>query len=117
MKSKVWKDLAEKIAQAFPEPSHELLPIPTLEQALAEHVTTTELAQLKPHLWRATMANYVYQNFRIPAIHGFGPSEGIVLELSQLASCARGLIAEARRRSEDNGQWFGNDAIVFEISL
>jgi len=58
-----WKALAERIAGAFPGPSHEVVPIPTFEQALAEHVTTAELAQLKPELWRATIANVAYQHF------------------------------------------------------
>lgn len=120
-----WKALAERIAGAFPGRSHEVLPIPTFEQALAEHVTTAELAQLRPELWRATIANVVYQHLRNAAIHGFGTSAGIVLSqttwngqlvpilgLSELKSCARGLIAEARRRSEANWQWFGDDAIV-----
>jgi hypothetical protein len=120
-----WKTLAERIAQAFPGLSHEVLPIQTFEQALADYVTTAELAQLGPELWRATIANVVYQHLRNAAIHGFGISAGIVLSqttwngqpvpiigLSELKSCARGLIAEARRRSEANWQWFGDDAIV-----
>ena len=120
-----WKVLAERIACAFPRLSHEVVPIPTFEQALAVHITTAELAQLKPELWRATIANVVYQHLRNPAIHGFGTSGGIILSettwnrqplpilgFATLRNCARGLIAEARRRSEANGQWFGDDAIV-----
>src|SRR5438874_1288546 len=74
-----WKALAERVASAFPGPSHEVLPIPTFEQALTGHVTTAELAQLRPELWRATIANVVYQHLRNPAIHSFGTSAGIVL--------------------------------------
>ena len=120
-----WKALAERIAGAFPGPSHEVVPIPTFEQALAEHVTTAELAQLKPELWRATIANVAYQHLRNPAIHAFGTGGGIILSKTTwngqpisilgfaiLRNCARGLIAEARRRSDANGQWFGDDAIV-----
>ena len=78
-----------------------------------------------PELWRATIANVVYQHLRNAAMHGFGTSAGIVLSqttwngqpvpilgLSELKRCARGLIAEARHRSEANWQWFGDDAIV-----
>jgi hypothetical protein len=125
---KKWKPFAKRIANAFPGPSHEVLPIPAFEQALAQHVSNTELAQLRHELWRATIANLVYQHFRNPAIHGFGPSTGIalpqttwngqpvpILGLSELSSCARGLIGEARRRSA-NGAWFGNDAIVLGVN-
>jgi hypothetical protein len=116
----------ERIASAFPEPPHEVLPIPAFEQALAPHVGPAELERLKPELWRATIANVAYQHLRNPAIHGFGSGGGIVLSetmwngqpvpplgYGMLRNCVRGLIVEARRRSEANGQWFGNDAIVY----
>lgn len=34
------------------------------------------------------------------------------IEFQQLLGCVRGLVTEARRRSEETGQRFGNDAIV-----
>lgn len=120
-----WKVLAERIATAFPGASYEVVPISAFEQALAAHVTLAELAKLKPELWRTTIANVAYQRLRNPTIHGFGASGGInlsgmiwngqpvpILGFDTLRNCARGLIAEGRRRSEANGQWFGNDAIV-----
>jgi hypothetical protein len=120
-----WKTLAGRIKVAFPGPSHELLPTSTFEEALKEYLTPLQLMQLKPELWRATIANVVYQHLRNPAIHGFGSTGGIILSqttwngqavpelgLSLLKTCALGLIVEARKRSEANGQWFGNDAIV-----
>ena len=120
-----WKDMAERIKIAFPGPSYEVVAIPEFEQALVAHFETAELAQLKPELWRATIANLVYQHLRNPAIHGFGTSGDIVLSnvtwkghplpvvgYAKLQNCAKHLIAEARRRSEANGQWFGNDEIV-----
>jgi hypothetical protein len=123
-----WKRFAERIAHAFPGPVHELLPIPLFEEALAQHLTTAELAQLRPEVWRTTIANVVYQHLRNPSVHGFGAGNGIILSqttyqdqpvpilgFSQLKNCAWGLIAEARRRSEANWEWFGNDAIVRDV--
>ena len=49
MKSR-WQALAERIDHAFPGPEYELLPIRCFEQALVRHLTTKELAQLKPEL-------------------------------------------------------------------
>ena len=59
-----------------------------------------------------------------PSVHNFGSSRSIVLSqttyqgntfritFEQLKECACGLVREARRRSENNWQWFGNDEIV-----
>jgi hypothetical protein len=120
-----WKALAERISHVFPGPVYDLLPIPLLEQALAHHLTPAELVQLRPEVWRATIANVVYQHLRNPSVHGFGTGSGIILSqttyngqpvpilgLPQLRNCAWGLVAEARRRSEANWEWFGDDAIV-----
>ena len=114
-----WKTLAERIAHAFPGPVCELLPVSHFEQVLG--LTPTERAEV----WRATIANIVYQHLRNPSVHGFRGSGGIILSQTtyqgqpvpiigfpQLKSCAWGLVAEARRRSEANGEWFGNDATV-----
>lgn len=120
-----WKTLAGKLGAAFQGPPHELIPISTLETELASHIKASELTQLRPNLWRTTIANVVYQRLRNPAIHGFGPSGGIIFSettwkgqpvpevgLPSLRNCALGLIGVARKRSEANGQWFGNYAIV-----
>jgi hypothetical protein len=74
---------------------------------------------------RATIANTTYQHLRYPSVHAFGSSGGIFfsettfkgspirpLALPQLLGVIRGLVAEARRRSAANGQWFGDDCIV-----
>ena len=123
----LWKTLAERITHAFPRPVHELLPILLFEQELAHHLTATELAQLRSEGWRATIANIVYQHLRNPSVHGFSASGGIslsqttyhgqpvpILGFPQLRNCARGVVAEARRRSEANWEWFGNGAIVYD---
>jgi len=120
-----WKTLAGRLEVAFQGPPHELVPTSTLETELAKHLSASELTQLKPELWRITIANVVYQRLRNPAIHGFGPSGAIIFSqttwkgqpapdvgLPSLKFCALGLIDEARKRSEANGEWFGNDAIV-----
>ena len=119
------KDLAEQIDRTFPGPPHELLPRPTFVDALAGHLENAQLEKLQQEVWRLTIAKVVYQYLRNPAVHDFGTSDGIWLSqltykgssvpplgFCQLLRCVHGLVAEARRRSEANGQWFGNDAIV-----
>ncbi|MCH7913945.1 MAG: hypothetical protein IH856_13065 [Deltaproteobacteria bacterium] len=120
-----WKDLANRIKDAFPGPSYELLTTPAFVGALRSRLTNIELEKLRPEVWRTTIANLTYQHLRNPSVHAFGGSDGIWLsqtthqgapvppiEFQQLLGCVRGLVAEARRRSEETGQWFGNDAMV-----
>lgn len=120
-----WKDLAKRIQDTFPGPSYELLTTPALVDALRPRLTNIELERLRAEVWRTTIAHLTYQHLRNPSVHAFGGSGGIWLsqtthegapvppiELQQLLGCVRGLVTEARRRSEETGQWFGNDAIV-----
>lgn len=120
-----WPALAKRIEVAFPGPPHELLPMAVFEQRVGYHVTAAELDQLRKETWRATIAHGAYQHLRNPSVHAFGASDGIYfsqtvfqgapvppLRLPRLVGVARGLVAEARRRSEANGQWFGDDRIV-----
>ena len=65
------------------------------------------------------------QHLRNASVRAFGSSDGIYfsqttfkgtaiapLTLPQLLGIVRGLVAEARRRSEVSGQWFGDDRIL-----
>jgi hypothetical protein len=120
-----WEAIARRIEAAFPGPVYELLPLADFQDALSRHLTTAELTEVRRDVWRATIANVAYQHLRNPSVHSFGGGGGIFfsqttyqgaavppLALPQLMVCVRGLVAEARRRSEANWQWFGNDAIV-----
>ena len=120
-----WKAIAEQIDHTFPRPPYELLPVTTFLDMLVDVLTSAELKQLRQEVWRATIANVVYQSLRNPSVHAFGASSGIWLSQTtyqgssvppvgfhQLLRCVRGLVNEAHRRSETNWQWFGNDAIV-----
>jgi hypothetical protein len=117
--------LGRQVATVFPGPSHELMDLPTFEAQMKREIPQFDRSQFRKHAWRATLANVAYQRLRIPAIHGSGVSGALefsqttyngdpvpILDLRALKNCVSALIAEARRRSEANGQWFGNDASV-----
>jgi hypothetical protein len=119
------KDLASCIQTVFPGPSYELLPTTAFVGSLRPRVTQADLERLRGEIWRATIANVTYRHLRNPSIHLFRGGSGIWLshttyegapvppiDFQQLLACVRGLVREARRRSEKTGQWFGNDAIV-----
>lgn len=120
-----WRNLASRIQEIFPGSDYELLGTAAFVDALKARLTSGDLERLQHEIWRTTIANLVYQHLRNPSVHAFGGSSGIWLshtthervsvppiELHQLLGCARGVVAEARRRSERTCQWFGNDAIV-----
>ena len=118
-----WPDLADRIEAVFANPPYELLPTTAFVDTLG--LAGTEIEQVRREIWRTTIANLVYQHLRNASVHAFGGGSGIWLSqtthlglpvppvrFEQLLRCLRGLVVEARRRSEGTGQWFGNDAIV-----
>jgi hypothetical protein len=120
-----WPGLADRIQDVFANPPYELLATAAFVDALRIRLTSTEIEQVRREMWRTTIANLVYQHLRNASVHAFGGGSGIWLSLTthegapvppirfqQLLPCVRGLVAEARRRSDETGQWFGNDAIV-----
>jgi len=120
-----WRALAERVGVAFPGPPHELLLMASFEDRLAGRLTAAEPQQLRKEAWRATIAHATYQHLRNPSVYAFGSSDGIYfsqttfkgtaiapLTLPQLLGIVRGLVAEARRRSDVSGQWFGDDRIL-----
>jgi hypothetical protein len=122
-----WPTLANLVERVFPGPPYEILPMAAFESTLAANLTTVSIQpqQLRNETWRATIANTAYQRLRNPSVHAFGSSDGIYfsettfrgspvppLTLPSLVGVVRGLVREARRRSEANGQWFGDDRIV-----
>lgn len=107
------------------EPPYELVTLKNLEEYLEQVLGETVPKSFKNELWRATIANVVYQYLRNPAVHGAGVSGALgfgqttyggkempILDFERLINCAANIIREARRRSETTGQWFGNDEIV-----
>lgn len=120
-----WPGLAARVAEVFPGPQLELLAAASFEVHLGGHLTAGELKELRKEMWRGTIAHVAYKYLRNPSVHAFGSSDGIYfsrttfqgepvspLGFSQMLHVVRGLVAEVRRRSEESGQWFGNDRIV-----
>lgn len=118
-----WHPIASAVRAAFPGPTFQLLPAATVVASLTSLLPNQALL-LQDEVWRGTVAGVAYFRMRNPAIHALGASTlsfgatsfrgkpAKSLELRRLQSAARHLAAEARRRSEAAGEWFGSDAIV-----
>lgn len=74
-----WKDLANRIQNAFPGPTYELLTTTAFVGALQPRLTQAELERLRSEVWRTTIANLTYQHLRNQSVHSFGGSSGIWL--------------------------------------
>jgi hypothetical protein len=81
-----------------------------------------EMGDIKRELWRGTFAAIVYDQFRISAVHGFGPPDGTtfnsttfwgqpvpVIDFSMVHDCLKRVVAAAKELSEKTGRWFGHD--------
>jgi len=89
---------------------------------LAPVLNKSEMEHIKRELWRGTFAAIVYNRFRIPAVHGFGPPDGTTFDLttfqgqpvpainfSMVHDCLKRVVAAAKELSEQTGRWFGHD--------
>jgi hypothetical protein len=110
----------------FPGPNYELLIEPDFLAKLATSgLSSTELDQVKPELWRGTIAAVAYYLLRNPSTHKLGAvlntsfagstygGEPVPdLNFKRLHNAAAKLLDELRRRTDETGQLFGNDRIV-----
>ena len=89
---------------------------------LAPMLNTSEMEHIKMELWRGTFAAIVYDRFRIPAVHGFGPPDGTTFDrtmfqgqpvpainFSMVHDCLKRIVAADRELSEQTGRFFGHD--------
>lgn len=120
-----WKAIAKAVAFAYPGPAYELCRAAAFENTMAPHLTAPELAQVRAEIWRGTVASVAYHRLRNPSVHLFATAGSITfsatscegkpvnaLTFERLHAALGRLAAEARRRSEANNQWFGDDRIV-----
>lgn len=122
-----WPRLADSIGAVYPGPRYELQGKLDFLAALRPRLLEEEETLVSRELWRGTVAAIAYYRLRNPSVHSFGAGATICfdrstyqgepvpdLDFGRLHVAAGRLIAEARRRSEESGQWFGNDAILHE---
>jgi len=119
-----WHPIAAAVRTAFPGPAYELLSTSTILSTVARALTAQQGQDLAREAWRGTIAAIAYYRMRNPAVHALGASTlsfgntthagnpAQPLDLPRLQQAASHLAAEARRRSESTGDWFGNDLVL-----
>jgi hypothetical protein len=119
---KKWKTILQTISdklqvadRRFPE-EHEIL------ELFAPYLNATELELVRKEIWRGTYAAIIYSQFRVSAVHRFGPPNGTTFDLttfqgkpvpaidfSMVHGCLKRIIGVARDISKNSGKWFGHD--------
>jgi hypothetical protein len=120
-----WPSRARALESRF-GPPYSLMSFEDASNAIGQTFkSSSEVAAILPELWRGTVAAVVYYWMRNPSVHGFGASPRITfdetsykgdcapaLSLNTLLSPLKGMVREARKRSLDRCEWFGDDRII-----
>ena len=121
-KNKKWTTIYKKISPALQQPQGKLYAEQEIIDLLSPLVTNSEMENIRKEIWRGTFAAIVYERFRNPSVHAFGPSDGITfdnttfkgqpvpsIEFSMLYNCLKRIIAAAKEKSLRTEKWFGHD--------
>ncbi len=117
-----WVAICDKITSALQQANGRLYEESEIIKLLSSFVSNSEIENIKKELWRGTYAAIVYAEFRIPAVHGLGPSDGITfdnttfrdqpvppVEFTMLQALLKSIVEVARQTSMTTGKWFGHD--------
>ena len=121
-KNKKWTTIHKKISPALQQSQGKLYAEQEIIDLLSPLVSNSEMEDIKKEMWRGTFAAIVYERFRNPSVHAFGPSAGITfdnttfkgqpvpsIEFSMLYNCLKRIMAAAKEKSLSTEKWFGHD--------
>jgi hypothetical protein len=119
-----WPMHSKTIESIFPAPPYELMDRLTFARSLTR-VGQNVLQAIQQEFWRGTVASVAYYWLRNPSVHRFGSSPSVSfgstvyqgteppsLGLATLVPTLKSMIKEARTRSTNTCEWFGNDRIM-----
>ncbi len=125
MRGKTWQKINDKISENLQKSTGRFYNDREILDLLSPLVTGVELEKIKKELWRGTYAAIIYNEMRIPSVHGLGTADGITfdnttfkgqpippIEFPMLYDFIKGIEPELRKLSLNTEQWFGHD---FEI--
>lgn len=114
------QDLREPLADLLS--GRELVPEDEFCTHLATRITASQLAQLRPQLWRGTLASLAYEQLRSTLVHQLSAPDAIDFSLTtfrgerapsvdfkQLRPVLGRVLETIKARSIEMGKWFGHD--------
>ena len=120
-----WPSRARALKTHYSGPPYSLMEREKASNMIGQTFNSNEVAAIRSELWRGTIGAVVYYWMRNPSVHGFGGSPSISfdqtgfrgnpapgLSLNTLLPPLKGMVREARKRSLDRCEWFGDDRII-----
>lgn len=117
-----WAEIIRKVSPALQRAQVRFYKDLEIVDLLTPLANSSEIEAIKNELWRGTFAAIVYYQFRIPSVHGLGPSDGITfdkstfkgkpvlaIEFSMMKDCLKRIAHIARQITVSTGKWFGHD--------
>jgi hypothetical protein len=120
-RGKKWKTIHESIAGTLMAAEGHLYKEKEIIEMVAPLLKSTQVELIKNELWRGSFAAIVYDQFRVAAVHSFGPPGTTFsnttfkgkpvpqIDFSMVRDCLRRITDVARARSEKSCKWFGHD--------
>jgi hypothetical protein len=121
-----WTPRARALETRYSGPPYSLMSREDASNAIGETFSSkNEVAEVVRQLWRGTLAAVVYHWMRNPSVHGLGGSPRITFDetnfkdtcppaisLGTLLPPLKEMLRQARERSLNRCEWFGDDRIV-----
>jgi len=117
-----WKNISQKISPTLQKARGRFYDEQEITNLLSPLLNKSEMGDVQKELWRGTFAAIVYSQVRIPAVHGFGPPDGITfdkttfkgqqvpaIEFTMLKNSLKRIAGAARGESLNSKKWFGHD--------
>jgi hypothetical protein len=119
---KKWAIIYAKVSPGLQGALGRLYGEPETINLLATLLSASELENTKREIWRGTFAAIVYDRFRNPAVHEFGPPGGITfdnttfqgqpvpeIDFFMIHDCLKKIVGVAREISIKTGRFFGHN--------
>ncbi|MCJ7811345.1 MAG: hypothetical protein MUP62_04040 [Dehalococcoidia bacterium] len=120
--SSKWETISKKISPTLQKARGRFYDEQEVINLLSPLLNNSEIGDVQKELWRGTFAAIIYSQVRIPAVHGFGPSDGITfdkwtfkgqqvpaIEFTMLKNSLKRIADVAKGKSLNSKKWFGHD--------
>jgi hypothetical protein len=120
--SNKWKAIHKCVSYALGQAAGKLYAEKEIAELLAPFLNADTIQKVKRVFWQGSFAAIVYDRFRVDAVHGFGPPNGItfdqttfqgnpvpVIDFKMVHDCLKRVVAVCKQVSKQSGKFFGHD--------
>ena len=120
--SNKWKAIYGSVSDELGRRAGKLYSEQEIAEVLEPFLSADNMQKVKRVLWQGSFAAIVYDRFRVDAVHGFGPPDGItfdrttfqdnpvpVIDFKMVHDCLKRVAAVCKQVSKQSGKLFGHD--------